>query len=207
MVAQLQTESQTKSKRYSPEEYLELEEQAQARSEYRDGEIVLMAGGTVNHNRIAGAFYRAIPDEIGDQVYEGFIGDMKVWIPQKRMYPYPDVLVVAGEPAYHAGRQDIIENQLLIVEVLSKSTQQYDQTDKFDAYRTISSLQEYIMIDQYSYWVKQFVRGDRGQWIFTELIGQDAILQLGSIDFEIILKQLYQRVQFEPNAELSSDAE
>ena len=182
---------------YTPEAYLLREDDAEERSEYRDGEIVPMAGGTANHNRIAGEFYKRFPTEISGQAYEIFIGDMKLWIPAVRLYTYPDVMVIEGEPVYHQDRQDTVENPYLIVEVLSRSTRQYDQTDKFDAYRTLPSLQEYVMVDQYSVWVKQLAKNTRGQWVFTELVGEEAVLQLESVSFQIRLADLYQRVKFE----------
>ena len=189
---------QAKLKLYTPEAYLEREEQAEERSEYRAGEIIPMAGGTANHNRIAGEFYKRFPTEIAGQAYDVFIGDMRLWISAMQLYTYPDVMVIQGELAYHQGRQDTVENPYLLLEVLSTSTQQYDQTDKFDAYRTLPSLQEYVMVDQYSFWVKQFHKNDRGQWVLTELSGQDAVLRLESVAFEIPLAEIYKRVKFEP---------
>ncbi|NET60181.1 MAG: Uma2 family endonuclease [Symploca sp. SIO2E6] len=188
---------QAKPKLYTPEAYLLREDDAAERSEYRNGEIIPMAGGTANHNRIAGDFYKQFPTEISGQAYEIFIGDMKLWIPAVELYTYPDVMVIKGEPIYHQDRQSTVENPYLIVEVLSKSTRQYDQTDKFDAYRTIPSFQEYVLVDQYSFWVKQFAKTTSEQWIFTELVGKDAILQLESVQFQIPLAHLYQRVKFE----------
>lgn len=181
---------------YTPQQYWDLEQQAAARSEYRNGEIIEMAGASANHNRIAGEFYRRIPTEMGKQTYDSFIGDMKLSVPAMSLYTYPDVVVVQGEPVYHQDRTDIIENPHLILEVLSKSTRQYDQTDKFDAYRTLDSLQEYIMADQCSFWVKQFSRTRDNQWLLTEITGADAILQLTSIDVKMSLAELYRRVKF-----------
>ncbi|MEL6247773.1 MAG: Uma2 family endonuclease [Cyanobacteria bacterium J06648_16] len=190
-------QTQAKPRRYTPSEYLSLEEQAEQRSEYRNGEVVVVAGGTANHNRIAGEFFKQLPTEVGGQTYEVFIGDLKLWVPSVALYTYPDVLVIKGEPTYHQGRKDTVENPHLIVGVLSKSIRQYDQTDKFDAYRTLPSLQEYIMVDQYSFWVKQFAKNERAQWVLTELTGKDAVLQLASIGFEISLASLYRRVRFD----------
>ncbi|NEP55081.1 MAG: Uma2 family endonuclease, partial [Moorea sp. SIO3C2] len=114
----------------------------------------------------------------------------------------PDLMMVQGEPKYYQDRpdherQDTIENPSVVVEVLSKSTRQYDQSDKFDAYRTLDSLREYILIDQYSFWVKQFTKNSQGQWLLTEFIGEDAVLKLQTIDFELAFTDLYKRVKFE----------
>lgn len=194
-------QTEVKPKLCTPVEYFLLEEKAEERSEYRDGDIVLMAGGTANHNRIAGEFCKRFPTAIGGQVYEAFIGDVKLWIPAFSLYTYPDVMVIKGEPVYHQDRKDTFENPHLIVEVLSKSTRQYDQTDQFDAYRSLPSLKEYVMVDQYSFWVKQFAKNDRGQWVLTELTGEDATLKLASVAFEVRLADLYRRVNFEEDSE------
>lgn len=188
---------QDRPKLHSPDEYHKLEETAEERSEYRNGEMISMAGGTANHNRIAGAFYRAFPPVINEQEYECFIGDMRLWIPDRQIATYPDLMVIEGEPIYSPGRQDVVENPCVLVEVLSKSTQLYDQNEKFEAYRTIPSLREYVMIDQYRYGVKQFVRSDRDRWIFSESVGESAVLQLETLDFAIGFADLYRRVKFD----------
>ncbi|MGB0562807.1 MAG: Uma2 family endonuclease [Spirulinaceae cyanobacterium] len=187
---------QAKPLTLTPTEYLEQEETARERHEYRDGEIIEMTGGTTNHNRLVIALCTYLNLALMEQTAEVFAGDVKLWIPDKNLYTYPDVMVITGDPIYHQNRQDTIENPSLIVEVLSKSTGQYDQTDKFDAYRSINTLKEYVMIDQYSYGVKQFSKNDQGQWVLTERVGAEAILQLESIPFEISFTDLYKRVQF-----------
>ena len=138
----------TEKRYYTPEEYLQLEEVADYKSEYIDGEIIPMAGGTTNHNRIAGNFYAALNFALRQQNYEVFIGDVRLWIPKRRIYTYPDVMVVAGEPEYFNNRKDTILNPQVIIEVLSKSTKGYDHQEKFEAYRSLDNIQEYLLIDQ-----------------------------------------------------------
>ncbi|MCF4967273.1 hypothetical protein CV014_09205 [Nostoc sp. CMAA1605] len=138
----------TQQRFYTPEEYLALEEVAEYKSEYIDGQIIPMAGGTVNHNRIAGNFYAVLNFAFRQQNYEVFNSDMRLWIPEKRIYTYPDVMIVVGEPEFFPNRQDMILNPQVIVEVLSESTKGYDHEDKFQAYRTISTFQEYLLVDQ-----------------------------------------------------------
>lgn len=188
---------QTEKRYYTPEEYLELEEKAEYKNEYRDGEIIAITGSTTNHNKIAGNFCRKFPLTIQGQDYDIYIGDIKLWIPRYRLYTYPDVMVVKGKPIYEGSGTTTIVNPLLIVEVLSNSTKNYDKTDKFKYYRSISEFQEYIMIDQYSFTVEQFVKQSEGQWIFKEYEGEDAVLALNSIDFQIALRDIYERVDFE----------
>ncbi|MBH8560969.1 Uma2 family endonuclease [Nostoc sp. CENA67] len=192
---------QTEKCNYTPEEYLELEEQAEYKNEYRNGEILPMTGGTTNHNKIAGNFYKKFPLTIQGQDYEIYIGDVKLSIPQYRIYTYPDVMVVKGKPVYEGTGTTIITNPLLIVEVLSNSTKNYDKTDKFKYYRSISGFQEYIMIDQYSFTVEQFAKQAESQWLFKEYEGEHAILILDSLNFQISLREIYERVNFDLSEE------
>jgi Uma2 family endonuclease len=192
---------QTEKRYYTPQEYLELEERAEYRSEYRDGEIIPMLGGTTNHNKIAGIFCRKFPLTVQGQAYEIYIMDVKVWIPRYRLYTYPDVMVVKGEPIYEGTNTTTITNTMLIVEVLSNSTKNYDKTDKFKYYRSIPEFQEYIMIDQYSFSVEQYVKKAEGEWIFKELEGANAVLALNSIEFQISFRDIYDPVNFELSEE------
>ncbi|MEB3182443.1 MAG: Uma2 family endonuclease [Nostocaceae cyanobacterium] len=192
---------QTEKRYYTPEEYLELEEKAEHKSEYRNGEIIPMTGGTTNHNKIALNFCRRFPLTIQGQDYDIYIGDVRLWIPRYRLYTYPDVMVVKGNPVYEGSGKTTITNPLLIVEVLSKSTKDYDKTDKFKYYRSIPDFQEYIMIDQYSFAVEQFTKHTAGQWIFKEYEGEESILLLDSLDFQISCREIYARINFEENDE------
>jgi len=182
---------------YTPEEYLELEEKAEYKNEYIDGEIIPITGVTTNHNKIAGNFCRKLPLTVEGQDYDIYMSDIKLWIPRYRLYTYPDVIVVKGKPVYEGTGTTAIINPLLIIEVLSNSTKNYDKTDKFKYYRSIPEFQEYIMIDQYSYAVEQFAKQAEGQWIFKEYEGEDAVLIMNSINFQITLREIYERVDFE----------
>ncbi|MDZ8105945.1 MAG: Uma2 family endonuclease [Nostoc sp. DedQUE12a] len=188
---------QTENRSYTPEEYLELEEKAEYKNEYIGGEIIPMAGGTTNHNKIAGNFYKKFPLTVQGQGYDIYIGDVKLSIPRYRIYTYPDVMVIKGKPNYEGTSKTIITNPLLIVEVLSNSTKNYNKTDKFKYYRSIPEFQEYIMIDQYSFSVEQFAKQTERQWIFKEYEDEEAVLILNSIDFQITLRDIYERVDFE----------
>ncbi len=188
---------QTEKRNYTPQEYLELEDNAEYKNEYRDGEIIQMTGGTTNHNKIALNFCRKFPLTVQNQDYDIYIGDVKLSIPRYHIYTYPDVMVIKGKPIYERTGTTIITNPLLIVEVLSNSTKNYDKTDKFKYYRSIPDFQEYIMIDQYSFSVEQFAKQAEGQWIFKEYEGEEAVLILNSIDFQIALREIYERVNFE----------
>ncbi|WP_204105963.1 MULTISPECIES: Uma2 family endonuclease, partial [Spirulina sp. CCY15215] len=125
-----------KTRYYTPEEYLALEEQAEFKSEYRDGEIVPMTGGTTNHNELAGNFYAYLKFFLKKKPYRVYMGDVKLWIPSYRQYTYPDIMVIQGKPIYTGKSKTTVMNPMLMVEVLSKSTQNYDRGDKFEYYRS-----------------------------------------------------------------------
>jgi Uma2 family endonuclease len=187
---------ETKKRYYTPEEYLEIEEKAEYKSEYRDGEIVPMTGGTTNHNEIAGNLYANLKFALKSQDYRVYIGDVRLWIPRYRQHTYPDVMVIQGQPVYTGTSTTTVMNPLLIAEVLSKSTQNYDQGDKFLYYRSIPEFKEYILIDQYQYHVMHYVKTALSQWSFTELEGESAILSLQTVDFNITLTDVYEKVNF-----------
>jgi Uma2 family endonuclease len=188
---------QTERKYYTPEEYLTLEEKATDKHEYRDGEIVFIPERTTNHNQIAGNFCRKFPLTINQQDYYIYINDVRLWIPQYRIFTYPDVMVIKGKPHYEGKGTINVTNPLIIVEVLSQSTRDYDRTDKFQYYRSIPEFQEYILIDQYRFYVTQYFKQGDGKWIFNDYQGEESVLKLASDDFELSFQDLYARVDFD----------
>jgi Uma2 family endonuclease len=186
---------------YTPEEYLELEEKADYKNEYRDGEIISMTGGTTNHNKLALNLATALNLALNDLDYEVYIGDVKLWIPRYREFTYPDVMVIEGQPVYYSTNTTTVTNPLLIAEVLSKSTKDYDRGDKFLYYRSIPEFKEYILIDQTKYYVMQYVKNSQNQWLLTEYETEDAILNISSINIKLSFKQLYKKINFLENIE------
>jgi Uma2 family endonuclease len=195
---------QTQTRTYTVEEYLKLEAEADYKSEYRDGEIVAMTGGTTNHNQLAGNFYAYLLFASKGKGYKIYIGDVRLWIPQYRQHTYPDVMVVQGQPIYTGTNTTTITNPKLIVEVLSQSTQNYDQGNKFLYYRSIPEMQEYILIDQTQLRVMQHTKTPDGKWLLSDYAGADAVLRLNALPFEITLQDLYEGVDFS-NGESSED--
>jgi Uma2 family endonuclease len=181
---------------YTPEEYLQLEAKAAYKSEYRDGEIVPITGGTTNHNEIALNLAATLKLSLRRQNYRVYIGDVRLWIPRYRQYTYPDVMVVQGQPIYTGSNATTITNPQIIVEVLSPSTQNYDQGDKFMYYRSIPEMQEYILIDQNQFYVMQHSKTPEGKWLMSEYEGHEAVLTLSAIEFQIPLSDLYEGVDF-----------
>lgn len=186
---------------YTPEEYLALEERAIDKSEYHDGEIIPMTGGTTNHNKLALNFCRKFPLTINNQDYETFINDVRLWIPETRRYVYPDIMVIQGEPVYQGNNSTIVINPVIVIEILSNSTKDYDRGGKFLYYRSIPEFREYILIDQYSYHIEQFAKNSNNKWVLTEYDSEDAILVLESVEFQIPLRDIYERITLEIIAE------
>jgi len=187
----------SEKKIYTPEEYLQLEEKSAEKHEYRRGDIVLMTGGTTNHNRLVLEFCTYLNFALREQNAEVFAGDVRLWIPDYREYTYPDIMVVKEQPIYQTPGTTTITNPTIIVEVLSKSTQARDRGDKFRFYRSIPEFKEYILIDQYSLLVEHFVKTSEHQWILTEYETKESKLSLDSVEFEISLEELYKRVNFD----------
>ncbi len=181
---------------YPPEEYLKVEEQAQEKSEYHNGEVVSMAKATPNHIRITKNVTFAIDEKIEGKACESFFADLKVWIEQRNFYTYPDVMVICGQPQFFKGRHDTIVNPSIIIEVLSASTESYDRKDKFHAYWTLDSLKEYVLIDQYQVRVEYFRRVDAQTWELRIFTKTEDVLSLQSIEAEIPLSKIYRKVEF-----------
>lgn len=173
--------AQIEKRHYTPEEYLALEATAEFKSEYHDGEIVPMTGGTTNHNQIAGNFYAYFKWTMKRQNYNIFIGDVRLGLPRHRRYVYPDVTIVEGKPVYEGAGKTTITNPLVIVEVLSESTRNYDKGDNFYFYRSIPEFREYILIDQYQYHVEQYANPAENQWLLTDYEGSDAVLAMTTV--------------------------
>lgn len=185
------------TKRYTVDEYLELEAKAEFKSEFVDGEIIPMAGATANHNILTAKFLARILLALEDLNYSVFMSDMRLWMPEHKRYTYPDVMVVEGKSVFTDEKQTAITNPFLIVEILSNSTQGYDRADKFKLYRSIASFKEYVLVYQNSFCVEQYTKHADNKWLLTEYLGEDAVLKLEYVSFEISLKDLYKRVTFE----------
>ena len=122
---------------YTPQEYFDFEILSQERHEYIDGEIKLMTGGTPNHNDIAGNLYLLLKLALRQQPYRTFYVDQRLWIRSRNLYTYPDIMVLPSPIQLQEKRTDTVLNPYFIAEVLSRSTKDYDRSEKFLAYRTI----------------------------------------------------------------------
>ncbi len=190
---------QQAAKKYlTPEEYLALEDAAEHKSEYYKGEIFAMAGRTSDHNRIGLNFVEGLRASLRKKKCEMFMGDMKVWIEQAETFVYPDLVIVCGALNYYEGCKDIITNPSVLIEVLFESTKSYDHIEKFQLYRSLPTLREYILVDQYSVHIKQYFREAKFRWVLTEHFEENETLKLSSVDAEIAMSAVYQDVELTP---------
>ncbi|MBD2554412.1 Uma2 family endonuclease [Limnothrix sp. FACHB-708] len=178
------------------DDYLAQEVLAETRNEYRNGVVVPMTGGTPEHNFIAINLITILKFALRGQAYDLALADQRLWIPEPNLYTYPDVMVAKRPIERKPDRTDTVMNPILIAEVLSKSTAAYDRTEKFAAYRTIASLQNYLLIDQYQPHVELYARTGDQQWLFSEY-GQlsDRVL-LDAVSVELPLADLYEAIEF-----------
>lgn len=180
----------------SPQDYLAIERQAEGRSEYLDGEILAMTGGSRRHNLIVTNLVRELSLQLKNRPAEVYPSDLRVRIPATGLYTYPDLVVVQGEPHFEDAQADTLLNPSLIVEVLSPSTEMYDRGKKFEHYRTLDSLQEYLLVAQDEPRVELFTRQPGLRWLFTAIAGFERTLVLPSIQCEVALAEIYDKVAF-----------
>jgi Uma2 family endonuclease len=181
-------------RRLTPAEYLALERRAEYRSQFYDGEIFAMAGASREHNLIAGNVSRELGNQLKGRPCETYQTDMRVRVSETGLYTYPDVVVVCGEPQFEDDQVDTLLNPTLIVEVLSPTTEAYDRGDKFEQYRALPSLAEYVLIAQDRYRVERFARQPDGQWLFAAASRLDEAVHLTSIACRLPLSEVYDRL-------------
>ena len=184
-------------KKYSPQEYLAMEREAPYKSEYYDGEIFAMAGGSRNHNLIVTNLLRKLSALLEERPCEVYASDMRVKVSQSGLYTYPDVSVMCGKVMMEEDAElDTLLNPILLVEVLSDSTEAYARGEKFAQYRRIESLREYVLISQDQAGVEQFIRQEKGKWLYVETNSLDATARLHSIEVDLPLAEVYKKVEF-----------
>ena len=181
----------------SPEEYLALDRAASTKSEYIDGEIVAMAGASLEHNLIVANVVGSLWGQLRGRSCGIVPSDMRVFVPATGNYVFPDATVVCGSPQLADRHHDILLNPTLIVEVLSDSTEAYDRGGKFAGYRSIPSLQEYLLVAQDKRLLERYVRQPNGDWTLTEFSRPDAVVGLVSVGCQLPLAEVYDRVTFD----------
>ena len=182
---------------YTEDEYLAMEEAAEIKHEYRQGNIIAMTGASINHNRIVINTATTLNIALKGSSCEVFVNDLRLQIKRDKIYTYPDVMVVCSKPSFVKNRTDTINNPKAIIEILSKSTETYDRSDKFHAYWSLDTFEEYVLIDQYRIHVEYFRRINDKEWGLRVFKKMTDILKLESIEVEIPLNDLYQNVVWE----------
>ena len=178
----------------TPEEYLALERVAEHKSEYLDGDVVAMPGSSREHNLIVTNLVAELRQQLKGRPDEVYPSDLRVWIPAARKYTYPDVVVARGEPRLQDEHGDTLLNPALIIEVLSPGTESYDRGKKFEHYRSIESLAEYLLVGQVERHVEQYVRQADGRWLFSETTDPMAVVSLPSLDGWLAMAEVYHKV-------------
>lgn len=179
--------------RVSPEDYLALERRSETRSEYLDGEIFAMTGASERHNLLAGNLYTTFRAQLRPRGCRVYVSDMRVKVSATDLYTYPDVVVVCSKPQFEDAEVDTLLNPQVIVEVLSKSTEDYDRGTKFVHYRAIPSLTEYLLVAQDQIHVEHHLRQAEG-WLLTETDRLDDVLDLPSAGARLDVAEVYDGV-------------
>lgn len=184
-------------KKYTEKEYLELERKASERSEFYDGDIFAMSGASHKHNIIAGNFFAWLHANLRGKNCRPYGSDMRLHIPGKKLYTYPDITVVCGDPKLLDNNFDNLLNPVFICEVLSPSTAVYDTGNKFTFYRSIPTLKEYWAISSFEYRLQKFIHNEKeNSWLLTETVNKDELAPLTALGLEVPLSDVYEGVTF-----------
>jgi Uma2 family endonuclease len=188
--------------RYTIAEYLAMEEKAIDRHEFHDGEILAMSGGTYTHSRINMNVGAALHTRLKGKPCHPLDSNMRVRIPRLLRYLYPDISVVCGRPEFDPDdpKQTTIINPRVVIEVLPDSTESYDRGGKFDLYREIPDLAEYVLVSQHEPLVETFLRQKEGAWLFRAFKGIDSSVSLASLEINLPLSEIYGGLELEPAA-------
>jgi len=189
-----------KATRLSEAEYLRLDRLAEFRSEFFDGEVFAMAGGTRAHSLIATNLARELSAALKETDCVTYNADLRVKTQATGLFTYPDVSVVCGDQRFLDAEQDTLLNPSLIIEVLSDATEACDRGKKFEHYRQIPSFREYLLVSQKEPRIEQFIRQDDGTWNLKESAGLQAHLKLEPVNVTLRLTEVFAKVQFPPAA-------
>ena len=182
---------------FTHEEFLDREVDSTFRHEYKQGRVEMMAGGSPNHALLQANAVRVFGNALEDRECRVYGEALMVHIAAANASTYPDAMVVCGELLYADRRKNVISNPLVIVEVLSPSTERYDRGEKFAVYQQLSTLQEYVLVAQNEPLVEVHRRTEQGDWVKTEFRGLECDVKLDSLDVTIPSRQLFAKVKWE----------
>ncbi|MDZ4765254.1 MAG: Uma2 family endonuclease [Chloroflexota bacterium] len=194
-------------KHYTVEEYFEMERESEDKHEYVDGKIYMMPGVREEHDIIFGNAYTSLWTQTRKRGCRVYSGDMRVRINDTR-YVYPDLTIVCGKPEFIQWQGvDVITNPIIVVEILSPSTEAYDRGKKFDLYTQIETLQAYVLIAQDQPGIEHYVRQPNGKWLYDRARGRTAMLELPSIGCTLALAEVYSDVPFMDDGIINTDVQ
>lgn len=183
---------------YTPEDYLTFERGAETRHEFLDGEIYQMAGESLSHSRVCVNLSGEVRNKLKGKPCEALSPNMKVRTSSTSLFAYPDLTIVCGEPQFHDTKKDVLINPQVIFEVLSPSTENYDRTTKFQKYRMGNeNLTDYVLISQDKSFVEHFNKQTDNVWVYQSYSEISDIFSIKTIDCELSLREIYDRVEFE----------
>ncbi len=183
---------------FTPAQYMEMDRQADHRSEYLSGEVFAMAGAGEAHNLIVTNVVGELRSRLRGRPCRTYPSDMKVEVGPWGLFTYPDVSVVCGEPRFHDANRDMVQNPRLVVAVPSPSTEAYDRGGKFAQYRRLDSLTDSLLISPSECRAELFMRQPDNQWLLSEFTGDQEAVVIASLGCELPLSEVYERVEFEP---------
>jgi Uma2 family endonuclease len=185
-------------RRLTEAEYLEIERCAEFRSEFFEGEMFAMAGGTPPHSLIGANLIGEFRDQLKNSSCTVYNTDLRIKIEATGLLTYPDLSVICGPLQLADGTADTVVTPIVIAEVLSNSTEAYDRGKKFEHYRQIASLREYLLVSQDEPRIELFIRQPDGAWLMTEAVGLGSRLEVPSLGISIALAEVFAKVQFVP---------
>jgi Uma2 family endonuclease len=181
---------------FTPEQYLEIDEAAEFKREYYRGEMFAMSGATYAHNVITANTVHQIMNQLAKRPCSVCPSDMRVHTPRTGLYTYPDAVVICGEPKFLDQRETTLLNPTIIIEVLSPSTEAYDRGRKFEHYKSVDSVREYLLIDSERISVTLYRRKSESEWLLITENSLDGTVALESVDCRLALRDLYEKVEF-----------
>ena len=181
---------------FTVEQYLELELKAEYQSEYFDGEIYAMSGGSPTHSFIIANSVQAIGNQLADRACRVATQSLKVWAKEENSFMYPDIMVICGPITLAPNTKDAIINPMVVFEVLSPSTSAFDRGGKFRKYKSLPSLKEYVLIEQDEPEIDVFERLPNGDWNLRSYSGLETEIQLNSLGLSVPMKAIYAKIDF-----------
>jgi Uma2 family endonuclease len=176
------------------QDYLVWERQQETRHEYLEGQVFAMTGASRAHNMLCANILASLHGQLRGKPCEIYVNDMRVKVSETGMYTYPDLVAACGEPRFEDQAVDTLLNPVLIIEVLSDSTERYDRGAKFTGYRSVVTLKEYLLVSQNESRVEHYVRQPGNHWLLTEYQEMQDRIDLNSLDSYLSLAEVYERI-------------